>query len=325
MKLLAETFLPTKSRSVHASSVCAVPGPALIAAWFGGDHESADDVEIWLSRSEADANGHFTRWSEPVQMSRTTDEACWNPVLFADPRTGGRNVTLFFKRGRRITSWKTFVRRSADGGITWSAEEELVPGDETGGRGPVKDKPILTASGILAAGASHESPDGKIWRAFFDLSEDGGRTFRRTDYLGTAEPVRLIQPTLWEDGEGLHALLRSDSGRIWRADSEDGGRTWSEAYPTDLPNNNSGIDLTALPDGRIALACNPVGSDWGSRTPLALYISRNGGESWIRELDFARGPGEYSYPALIFAKGRLICTFTWRRERIMAAEVELYC
>ena len=323
MKLLAETLLPSKTRSVHASSVCAVPGPALLAVWFGGDHESADDVEIWLSRSEPDENGRFFRWSDPVQMSRTTDEACWNPVLFADPRTGGRDVTLFFKRGHRITLWKTFVRRSRDGGLTWSEEEELVPGDESGGRGPVKDKPILTSRGLLVAGASHENPDGTVWRAFFDRSEDGGLTFSRSEYLRTASPVRLIQPSLWEDGKGLHALLRSDSGRIWRTDSPDGGTVWSEAYPTDLPNNNSGIDLTALPDGRIALACNPVGSGWGARTPLTLFVSRDGGESFIRELDFIRGPGEYSYPALIYAESRLICSFTWKRKQIMVAEVEV--
>ena len=52
-------------------------------------------------------------------------------------------------------------------------------------------------------------------------------------------------------------------------------------------------------------------------------VSRDGGESWMRELDFVRGPGEYSYPAVISAGDRLLCTFTWRRERIMAAEVSV--
>ena len=326
MKLLSKTLLPVPTRSCHASTLCTVPGGegfSLLAAWFGGHHESADDVEIWLSRGEADGNGHFTRWSDPVQMSRTTDEACWNPVLWSDPRTGGRDVTLFFKRGKNIAPWKSFVRRSHDGGITWDEERELCPGDETGGRGPVKDKPLLLRDGTLLAGASHESPDGTVWRAFFDRSEDGGYTWERTDYLETEQPVRLIQPTLWEDERGIHALMRSDSGFLWRTDSADGGKSWCRAYPTALPNNNSGVDLTALPDGRLALCSNPVGSDWGARTPLTLSVSRDGGESWMRELDFVRGPGEYSYPAVIFAGDRLLCTFTWRRERIMAAEVSV--
>ncbi len=324
LKVLSKTLLPEAAPSCHASSLCFLPGTdgeknRLLCAWFAGARESADDVEIWLSAGTEDADGLFTGWSEPVMMSRPTDEACWNPVLYAE----GEHVTLFFKRSKKITSWKTFVRRSADGGRTWDEERELVPGDCSGGRGPVKDKPIPLSSGALLSGASHDSPDGKIWRAFFDRSEDGGSTWDRTEYLVPDPPARLIQPTLWEDEGGVHALLRSDAGRIYRADSQDDGKTWSAAYPTDLPNNNSGIDLARLPspDGRLALACNPVASDWGARTPLTLFVSRDGGKSWFREADLERGPGEYSYPALIAAGGRLFCSFTWQRKRIAVAEI----
>ena len=323
MKLLSKTLLPPASPSCHASTLCFVPGRGgeadrLLCAWFGGSRESADDVEIWLSEGREDGEGSFSVWSAPRMMSSPSDEVCWNPVLWND----GDDVTLFFKRGKKITGWRTFVRRSSDGGRTWDKERELVPGDRSGGRGPVKDKPVRLSDGVLLAGASHENPDGTVWRAFFDRSDDGGMTWERTPYLETEPPVRMIQPTLWEDGAGVHALLRSAAGFIYRADSEDGGRTWSAAYPTDLPNNNSGIDLARLPDGRLALACNPVGSDWGARTPLTLFVSKDGGKSWLRELDFVRGPGEYSYPALIAAGGRLFCSFTWRREKVMVAEIK---
>ncbi|MBQ6540635.1 MAG: exo-alpha-sialidase, partial [Oscillospiraceae bacterium] len=84
MKLLSKTLLPVPTRSCHASTLCAVPGGeggtfSLLAAWFGGQRESADDVEIWLSRGEPDGDGHYTRWSDAVQMSETSDRACWNP------------------------------------------------------------------------------------------------------------------------------------------------------------------------------------------------------------------------------------------------------
>jgi predicted neuraminidase len=306
--------------SCHASTVCALPEGRIMAAWFGGHHESADDVEIWSSVREGG------QWSAPVQMSRTTDEACWNPVLYRD----GDDVTLFFKRGHKIAHWKTFVRRSTDGGRTFGAEEELIPGDESGGRGPVKDKPIRLSDGTLIAGASHESEDGKIWRAFFDLSPDGGHTWTRTLYLEVKEPTRLIQPTLWEDGDGVHALLRSDAGVVCRADSPD-GRTWSAVSRTALPNNNSGIDCVFLtdgssgdsPDGRLALVCNPVGADWGARTPLSLLVSGDGGRTWKREIDLARGEGEYSYPAVIASGRELYITYTWNRRSVAFARVAL--
>ena len=146
----------------------------------------------------------------------------------------------------------------------------------------------------------------------FTLAE-AGPGFRV--YEADGKRVRLIQPSVWEDRDGVHALLRSDSGHIWRADSDDCGKTWSPAKETDMPNNNSGLDAVCLPDNRLVLACNPVGSDWGARTPLSLFVSESGGQTWKRELDLAAGPGEYSYPAVISAGDRIYCTFTWQRKR----------
>ena len=323
LKLLYKTFLTAGAPSCHASTLCFVPGAdgepdRMLCAWFAGTRESADDVEIWLSSSCRGKDGAFAQWSEPAVMSRITDEACWNPVLYAN----GRDVTLFFKRGKQITAWKTFVRHSSDGGASFGPESELVPGD-SGGRGPVKDKPVRLSDGTLLAGASHENPEGTVWRAFFDRSEDGGTSWTRTGYLELAGDgkTRLIQPSVWEDGDGVHALLRSDSGRIWRADSSDLGRSWGPAYPSEMPNNNSGIDCVSLADGRLVLVCNPVGSRSGGRTPLSLFVSESGGAEWKRELDLARGPGEYSYPAVISVRDRLYCSFTWRRQRICCCEI----
>ena len=315
MKLLSGHLLPSPAPTNHASSLCALPDGGLLAVWFGGHHESADDVEIYAARCE---NGV---WRSPAQLSVPSGEACWNPVLWTDPMSG--EITLWFKRGRKIAHWRTFVRRSSDSGRTWSAEEEAVPGDTSGGRGPVKNKPLLLRDGTLIAGASHESEDGRIWRAFFDLSADGGHTWQRTPYLETDRPVRLIQPTLWEDVDGVHTLLRSDSGFLWRADSPDSGRTWSKARPTAVPNNNSGVDCVFLPEsGTLVLACNPVGQDWGARSPLSLLISRDGGRSWKRGLDPERGEGEFSYPAVVAADGALYVSYTWNRRGIRVRKVE---
>ena len=161
-----------------------------------------------------------------------------------------------------------------------------------------------------------------------ERSTDGGHTWTRTPYLEVEEPTRLIQPTLWEDGEGVHALLRSDAGVVCRADSPD-GRTWSAVSRTELPNNNSGIDCAALPEdspddrsrGRLALVCNPVGVNRGARTPLSLLVSADGGRSWKRELDLARGKGEFSYPAVVVSGRELLITYTWNRRSVAFARV----
>ena len=87
----------------------------------------------------------------------------------------------------------------------------------------------ITKSGKIIAPASSEQGE---WKAFFDISEDGGNTWTRTDFVvakdNRGKTVGMIQPTLWEDEKGLHMLIRTNMGHIYKSDSTDGGKTWSE-------------------------------------------------------------------------------------------------
>lgn len=303
--------------SCHASSLVELADGGFLAVWFGGTRESADDVAIWSAR-----RGPAGGWSAPRLVAKVEESAHWNPVIFRTGPSDGR-VYLWFKVGPKIPTWRTYAAVSDDGGETWSTPVELVPGD-AGGRGPVKNKPILLADGGWLAGASLET--STAWDAFADRSEDEGVTWQATplipfDHSGcTGKGV--IQPTLWESAPGqVHMLLRSTGGRVCRSDSADGGRTWSEIVPTNLPNNNSGLDVARLADGRLALICNPVGDR--ERTPLSILFSHNNGLTWPERIDLETEPGEYSYPAIIpTADGGLAVTYTWRRERIVWAKVE---
>ncbi|WP_170318289.1 sialidase family protein [Paenibacillus thalictri] len=309
--------------SCHASTLIRVPGGDVLAAWFGGRHEKASDVAIWLSRRQGDV------WCLPVKIADEEGIAHWNPVFYAD----GDVVTLFYKVGHEITDWFTRVIRSADGGVTWSEPAELVPGD-IGGRGPVRNKPIRLAGGTLLAPASIERPnpeeEGKqIWEAFIDISADGGRTWSSSGIVPMQAELLVgsrhsnakgfIQPTLWSpDGKAVHMLLRSTEGAIYRSDSADGGCTWSAAYATPLPNNNSGIDAVLMDGGLLALVYNPVSgySTRAPRTPLVVAFSRDNGLTWQDEVVLEDEPGEYSYPAVIADNNELYITYTWKRERI---------
>jgi predicted neuraminidase len=105
-----------------------------------------------------------------------------------------------------------------------------------------------------------------------------------------------------------------DIGRICAASSDDGGRTWSAAKPTALPNPNAGIDAVRMSDGTIALAYN---NSTTARTPLSVAFSRDNGDSWSAPLVIEDQPGEYSYPAIIQTRdGLLHVTYSWKRERI---------
>ncbi|MBB3109673.1 putative neuraminidase [Paenibacillus phyllosphaerae] len=316
--------------SCHASTLVVLPGGKVLAAWFGGAYEKASDVAIWMSHR------HEGNWSKPYKIADEEGVAHWNPVLYAE----GERVWLFYKVGVEIPAWHTRIMQSEDGGRTWTAPRELVPGD-IGGRGPVRNKPIRLQDGTWIAPASVErrladEPGKEIWEAFVDRSPDEGRTWMRSEMVpmddrslvGTEHgPSKgLIQPTLWTSGGSrVHMLLRSTEGFIYRSDSEDSGLTWGMAYRTVLPNNNSGIDAVLTDSGLLALVFNPISgyTTDSPRTPLAVCFSSDNGMTWGEEFVLEDEPGEYSYPAVIACGDELLITYTWRRERIAFYHLKL--
>jgi len=298
----------------HASSLVRLPNNGFLIAYFGGTREKHPDVGIWLSERRQGA------WMPPRLAAKLSDEPHWNPVLFQSP---AGPLILYFKIGPSPYAWRTWMMHSRDEGRTWSAPAELISGDGIA-RGPVRCKPIVLADGtVLAPGSDESAKDGRhVWRAFIDRSDDGGFTFQPGPLL-PLDPEKIpglgvIQPTLWESRPGtVHMLLRSTCGRMCRSDSTDGGRNWSEMEAIDLPNNNKGVDVTLLADGRLALICNPIGKpEDGNHTPLSILLSSDNGRSWTHRRDLETDPGEYIYPAIIPTEVGMAVSYTWRRERI---------
>ena len=292
----------------HASTLVRLRNNRILAAWFGGTREGNNDVGIWI------AQRFQGRWSPPKLAAKVKDEPHFNPVLFSAPNGG---VHLFFKVGPNPLEWRTWAMTSADEGASWSEPRELAPNDDLT-PGPVKDKPIVLKDGTWLAPNSVQTTEG--WDVFVDRSSDGGISWEHSDFVAldheNFEGKGAIQPTLWESEPGqVHMLVRTTAGRIWRSDSIDSGRSWKPLYETDLPNNNSGIDITKLHDGTLALVHNPVETH-GVRTPLSIALSFNNGKTWPYRLDIETEPGEYSYPAIIPTTLGMAITYTWRRERI---------
>ena len=337
-------------RQCHASTVLEGTDGDLLLAYFAGTREGADDNAIHLVRGtaphpatdEAAASESCWSWSEPTSLTYVVD-AHWNPVLARSPR--GR-LTLFYKRGSPISQWQTWRMTSQDDGRTWSPAEELVPGDR-GGRGPVKNPPLVLPSGRWVAGASTETGGSgdapPTWDCFADISDDDGVTWSRSanitiDHAAVMGPG-VIQPTVWAGPEGLIFLMRSSTGQAWRAVSTDDGATWSPAEETSLPNNNSGLCAARLPDGRVVCAHNTSVLPWGPRNELAISVSTDEGRTWTRAsvLDVlptptstitpgdggveTDGEGELSYPTVIVRSDDIIVSYTRERRAIAVASV----
>ncbi len=319
--LLHEEIFSVENRptdNCHASTLLAVKD-GILAAWFGGTKEGKSDVGILYSRR---INGE---WTSPVMLPRTQDKPHWNPVLFRMPNG---KIWLFYKIGRPISSWRTYCRISLDEGKTFGEEFELIKGD-IGGRGPVKNKPILLSNGTVLAPASIEpgyfyERTENNWICFVDHTDDNGKIWTRSEAIPKPDGLSVIQPTLWEHMTGhVHMFVRSDGGFIYRSDSKDFGKTWCELYPTEIPNNNSGIDCVMNPNGVLALVYNPVSSYTfeSLRTPLQVIFSKDNGKTWGDPVILHSGAGEFSYPSIIYNKDRFCICYTGDRKTIYYCEI----
>lgn len=295
--------------SCHASTILKF-GDKLFCAYFAGSQEGKDDVRIFLSVNE---NG---KWREPKQMTFTDDIPCWNPVLFEYDGT----IFLFYKVGKKIPEWQTYVMTSTDG-ENWTEPKELVEGDTSDGRGPVKNKAIRLSDGRIAAPASVETRT--TWDAFVDISADGGKTWQRSEFMGFdhkhSEGKGIIQPTLWEADGKIYALLRSTVSSVMLSTSEDGFR-WSDCEKTPLANNNSGIDCVKLPDGSVVLIHNPITGRHGDRNIIAYAVTQDNGKSWSEPVIIEKDDdtdAEFSYPAIITDGEFVYVTYTHYRKGVM--------
>lgn len=257
----------------HASTLVEALDGSLLAAWFGGTYEGHPDVAIWLAHCRS---GH---WDRPIQVADVPDVPLWNPVLFRD-LTGV--LWLFYEVGPTVPTWTGAYMRSADNGHSWSGPTYL----PAGLIGPSKNKPITLSNGDILCGTSAET--WRSWACWAEISSDGGDSWQRYGPITSAgesgiaqQPISatwgsvtgrlilpddhagVIQPAVWEYTPGrLKMLMRATRrvGHICQAVSDDFGRTWASAQPTDLPNPNSGLDAVRLTDGRVALVYNPTQS-----------------------------------------------------------------
>lgn len=347
----------------HGSCLTALPNGSLLCVWFGGSREGAADTEIYYSvgrprysvkrdkeqdryrdhihdRHVEEAISVTCEWTEPICVTNMP-EACWNPVLLVQHE----HVLLFFKTGNRIADWKTMVMLSRADPIYWGQPRPLVAGDSSGGRGPVRTKPVILPSGRICAGGSLERGD---WLSFCDYSDTYGISWNRSALLGLnllnlpdegeaapetpLDPELLppissqsfngrgvIQPVLWQDKGRLHMYMRSTEGYIYSSVSDDEGQHWTNPQQTELYNNNSGFDVIRTPGGRLFMACNPVKGNWGARTPLALFMGREDGSRWEMFFRVEKGEGEFSYPSLTYTFNGLWVSYTYNRENIAVA------
>ena len=348
----------------HSNTLCFAENGDLLCAFYGGTGEHYPDTKVRIARK----NKGTDNWSRPVVVAEPDkDNFCLdNPVLFRIPEPG-EPVRLWYKirpawklqEGEidlcSIAFWEGRLKTSTDNGYTWSEMQTLPDGY----LGPIKDKPVYH-KGRLICPSSREPKYEHLSRTIhFEWSDDKGQSWNCSepegvdlsiptkkrvpgrvgenvdnpanpnDYYGVYRPISAIQPTIFIHKDGsLQALCRTGNSKMGETWSRDNGQTWSRLTLTDMPQNNSGIDGTTLPDGRFVLVYNKFeslpGTSGSPRTPLMVAVSEDG-RNWTDVVTLEDDAiKEYSYPAVICdEQGYVHIAYTWRRYRSKYVKLKL--
>lgn len=293
----------------HASNVARTADGTLMAVWFSGAKEGADDVVIRF----ASRNPQTREWSEPATVADHHGVPCWNPVLVP---AGDGSVTLYYKASKLIPDWVGYWRRTTDGGRTWTESRPL----PRGFLGPIRCRALPLDDGSLLFGSSTESAEaGHPWRAHFEiLSHPADPSDAAQWKLATPPPgeppFNAIQPSAVRLPDGrILALARTREKVVAETISADRGRTWSALRATPLPNPNSGLEAVVLPDGRVAAVLNH-GKD--RRTLDAALREPDGTWSAPLLLDQV-AKSEVSYPSALLDQedGHAVLHVVYTRQR----------
>ncbi|MGD9201992.1 MAG: exo-alpha-sialidase [Chitinispirillia bacterium] len=320
--ILLQEFVFTEASfpSCHASTILELKTGELLCAFFGGTKESHPDVEIRLSHKTA--GGAWTLPESVADGAQSDNEqlSTGNPILF---QPAGGDIILFYKVFRPGAPWWGEMKISCDMGKTWSKAQRI----PSGLLGPDKNKPIQLNNGIILVPSAIEEHYYGVWRVHIERSTDNGETWTKINLPNSEVMYNAIQPTLLTYPDGRIQMLcrtRSEHGFIAQSWSEDSGITWSPLTPSELPNNNSGIDGVTLKDGRQLLVYNHstrLQPDMGhkGRGILNVALSRDG-FAWEAALilDYLdESEKQFSYPAVIQTQDNLVhIVYTWHRKRI---------
>lgn len=308
-----------KIRLVHLDSLSceaifriAPNGDYVIISQVGDVTEPAplNRVHLFRSRDGGDS------WSAGQSILPEDGRAVYLTDVFVD----GTDMYVFAQlHDGGFLNWDCVVLHSKDSGYTWEncGKVPCFPDSFVFLRGAMRlhDGTILIAYqnyNVTKEEAQRLKREGKIivhaeipyveTGAIF--SKDGGKTFEKGQpfYVPLCKDGKRLwqwtEPTIVQlSDESLAMLIRvNGSGHLWRSDSRDGGKTWSDPVMTDIPNPNNKPKLIGMRDGRIVLLNTP-NSELGlrKRYPLEIWISSDDLKTFSYKRTVASMPGAYSY------------------------------
>jgi len=235
-------------------------------------------------------------WLRPIELSgghRFDDK----PSVTADPRRPGA-AYIVWHRGDR-----TLLRRTKDGGLTWSAPRRVAALAGTVGQAIS----ALPDGRLLLTGLA---PGGRT-ALVASTSRDRGRTWGRPVIFGTRLRVMPRRPgdlpvrpgifpalAVLPDGAVVALWARAQRRRseLVRAVSRDDGRTWSAGRVV-LTRRGAAMTpaVAVAPDGTLGLSWTEILPGRRGETSVVFAVSRDTGRTWrtrrlVGPFDLRRAP-----------------------------------
>jgi predicted neuraminidase len=277
---------------------------------------------FWISSMDNEVRGYFLKYRTSLDYEGSgAPRWNWQDAIFCRPQdlestfTGALDKMLASLRDAAVPEMTPERKASVDGKRKMAGEKLF----QRLGWMPRQPPIMLTDSRMMLG----------LYSDVFDCSlsaftQDGGETWE------FSKPMILssfgnIQPALVRKKDGnIVAFMRSGGfiRRIRRAESADGGMTWTEV-PMEIPNPGSSVAAVGLKSGNWLLVCNDT--ERGRHVQTA-YLSDDEGNTWKwkRRLEsFADPQGNTaSYPTVIqAADGSLHCTYTFQDKAHFEGEV----
>ena len=246
------------------------------------------------------------QWTVPVPVARKPGYALENPVPFepADSELWLFHTAQVANAGQ--SNSQIFLVTSPDAGRHWSQPQLLFaqPGSF--------DRQRLLAYGGTWIFPMYYTPTGAGGDdalrncSAMQVSTDRGVTWKQCT---VPESQGLVQPDVVELSPGhLQAFFRSRwADWVYRSSSSD-GCSWSTPIATQIPNNNSSIQVIRLTNGHLVIAFNNTqaatkrgkGAD-APRWPLSAALSTDGGHTWpwVRDVEIGNEVPITSTPSSI--------------------------
>lgn len=318
-----------KIKKIHQDTLCCEPllvkgkeGELLCICQCDGPEEPHKDNREYIFRSYDNGD----TWTEKERLIPETGRAEYATGVYKTDE----EIAVFFSTQSKgwysPEDWKCNIIKSFDEGATWQdcGDSPVFPND-TFIRTPIT---LPDGSKLVPYHTYPKNKDGQFDKVETGVLKtyDNFKTFERypASYFNFDRINHHIwsEPTLAVLSDGTIVMLtRHDIyGYLWRCESKDGGKTWSQTIKTDIPNPTCKSKLFNIDNGRIALVHIPSVK---GRYPLCLWISDDDMKTWSEKIQLTNFPGSYHYPDGFYEDGHIKFTIEYDRNLILYFDIEL--